>query len=48
MAKMKTRLQREGVPQDAEAKMVGKTGLRGDSPAKKAQQKLQVPRNVAA
>jgi len=47
MADMKARLIREGVPRDAEAKMVGKRGLRGDSPAKKAQQKLQVPTKAA-
>jgi hemerythrin superfamily protein len=42
MAELKQRLKKEGVPEDAEARMVGKSGLRGDSPAKKAQEKLQV------
>jgi Hemerythrin HHE cation binding domain len=43
MAELKRKLQEEGVPPDAEAKMVEKSGLRGDSPAKTAQKKLQVP-----
>jgi hypothetical protein len=43
MAQLKQRLMREGVPEDAEAKMIAKCGLRGDSPAKKAQKNLQVP-----
>jgi len=43
MANLKKRLLKEGVPPDAEAKMVGKVGLRGDSPAKNAQRTLQVP-----
>jgi len=47
MAELKAQLLREGVPPDAEAKMVGKSGLRGDSPAKKAQKKVQVPLKAA-
>jgi hypothetical protein len=39
---------REGVPADAEAKMIAKCGLRGDSPAKKAQKNLQVPMKEAS
>jgi hypothetical protein len=42
MAELKEKLLKDGVPPDAEAKMIAKSGLRGDSPAKKAQQKLQV------
>lgn len=44
MREMKERLKAEGVPQDAEAKMVGQSGLRGDSPAKNAQKTIQVPK----
>jgi nicotinamidase-related amidase len=47
MAEMKSRLMRDGVPPDAEARMVAKSGLRGDSPAKKALQKLEVPIKAA-
>jgi hypothetical protein len=43
MAHLKQKLVQGGVPPDAEAKMIGKSGLRGDSPAKNAQKKLQVP-----
>jgi hemerythrin-like domain-containing protein len=43
MAHLKEKLMEEGVPPDAEAKMIEKCGLRGDSPAKNAQKKLQVP-----
>jgi len=43
MKHMKQKLMQEGVPQDAEAKMIEKCGLRGDSPAREAQKKLQVP-----
>ena len=43
MAHLKQNLMEEGVPPDAEAKMIEKCGLRGDSPAKTAQKKLQVP-----
>ena len=43
MAHLKQKLVRGGVPPDAEAKMIAKGGLRGDSPAKNAQKKLQVP-----
>jgi len=32
MAHLKQKLMQEGVPPDAEAKMVAKSGLRGDSP----------------
>ena len=48
MAHLKQRLMREGVPADAEAKMIAKCGLRGDSPAKKAQKNLQVPMKEAS
>jgi hypothetical protein len=41
MAQLKQRLMREGVPPDAESRMIAKSGLRGDSPARKAQQKMQ-------
>jgi hypothetical protein len=43
MAELKRRLMQDGVPEDAEAKMVAKSGLRGDSPARNAQKKVQVP-----
>jgi len=43
MAELKQKLTQNGVPPDAEAKMIARSGLRGDSPAKKAQQKIQVP-----
>jgi len=43
MAQLKEKLQADGVPPDAEAKMIASAGLRGDSPAKKAQQKVEVP-----
>ena len=43
MAHMKEHLMEDGVPPDAEAKMIAKSGLRGDSPAKNAQKKIQVP-----
>ena len=43
MTELKKRLMREGVPPDAEAKMISKSGLRGDSPALKAQKTVQVP-----
>ena len=36
MAHLKQKLMQEGVPPDAEAKMIAKSGLRGDSPAKNA------------
>jgi hypothetical protein len=39
----KQKLMKEGVPPDAEAKMVDQSGLRGDSPAKNAQQTIHVP-----
>ena len=48
MAQLKQKLMREGVPEDAEAKMIAKCGLRGDSPAKKAQEKLEVPMRKAS
>ncbi len=47
MAELKARLAEEGVPEDSEAKMVRKSGLRGDSPARKALQKIQVPMKAA-
>jgi hemerythrin-like domain-containing protein len=43
MANLKAELRQDGVPADAEMKMIGKCGLRGDSPARTAQKKLQVP-----
>jgi len=43
MAQMKKKLMKEGVPPDAEAKMIENVGLRGDSPARNAQQRVQVP-----
>jgi hemerythrin superfamily protein len=48
MAQLKQRLMRDGVPEDAEAKMIAKCGLRGDSPAKNAQKNLQVPLKKAS
>jgi hemerythrin superfamily protein len=48
MAHLKQKLMREGVPEDAEAKMIAKCGLRGDSPAKNAQKHLQVPLRKAS
>ena len=48
MAQLKQKLMQEGVPADAEAKMIAKCGLRGDSPAKNAQTKLQVPLRKAS
>ena len=48
MAHLKEKIAREGVPPDAEAKMIGTSGLRGDSPAKNAQRKVHVPlKNVS-
>jgi hemerythrin superfamily protein len=43
MLHLKEKLLEDGVPPDAESKMVEKSGLRGDSPAKNAQRKLHVP-----
>jgi hemerythrin-like domain-containing protein len=43
MKQLKEQLQKNGVPPDAEAEMVGASGLRGDSPAKNAQKKIDVP-----
>ena len=43
MAHLKQKLLQQGVPPDAEAKMIAKSGLRGDSPAKNAQKQLHVP-----
>src|ERR1051326_3080648 len=43
MADLKEQLMQESVPPDAEAKMIAKCGLRGDSPAKTAEKKVQVP-----
>jgi hypothetical protein len=47
MTEMKAELMEQGVPPDAEAEMIGKAGLRGDSPARKAQEKLEVKLNAA-
>jgi hypothetical protein len=43
MLERKEELKQKGVPPDAEAKMVKKSGLRGDSPAKHAAIKIRVP-----
>jgi hemerythrin superfamily protein len=43
MSARKKQLMREGVPPDAEAQMIKKCGLRGDSPALKAQETFEVP-----
>jgi Hemerythrin HHE cation binding domain len=48
MSQLKEKLMQDGVPPDAEAKMIAKCGLRGDSPAKNAQTKLQVPLRKAS
>lgn len=48
MAELKKRLKSEGVPEDAEAKMVARSGLRGDSPARSAQKTVQVPLRKAS
>lgn len=48
MAQLKEKLRQEGIPPDAETKMIAKTGLRGDSPAKKAQADVQVPLKKAS
>jgi hemerythrin superfamily protein len=48
MAHLKQKLMREGVPEDAEAKMIARCGLRGDSPAKNAQKHIQVPLRKAS
>jgi hemerythrin-like domain-containing protein len=47
MAGLKESLNENGIPPDAEAKMVAQSGLRGDSPARKAQQRLKVPLKAA-
>jgi hypothetical protein len=47
MAKVKQSLLDQGVPKDAETEMVSKSGLRGDSPAKKARGNFQVPKKAA-
>jgi len=47
MTMMKAKLKEQGVPMDAEAKMISKAGLRGESPARKAQEKITVPMNAA-
>jgi hemerythrin superfamily protein len=47
MMELKSQLQADGVPPDAEAQMIKKSGLRGDSPARKAQEKLEVPMKAA-
>lgn len=46
MTELKEKLTRDGVPPDAEAQMISKCGLRGDSPALKARETLQVPMKV--
>jgi|SRR5436190_4642574 len=47
MAALKAELTENGVPADAEAEMIGKSGLRAQSPARKAQEKLNVPMKAA-
>jgi hemerythrin superfamily protein len=47
MAELKTELLESGVPADAEAEMIAQAGLRGESPAKKAQENLEVPMKAA-
>jgi hypothetical protein len=47
MAQLKQSFLEKGVPKDSEAKMVSQSGLRGDSPAKKAQGNLQIPMKAA-
>ncbi len=47
MAERKATLMSEGVPPDFESKMVSKAGLRGESPARKAQDGLDVPMKAA-
>jgi hypothetical protein len=43
MANLKEELKQKGLRPDAEAKMIARSGLRGDSPARIAQRKLRVP-----
>ena len=43
MWELKQTLLKNGVPPTAEADMVGQSGLRGDSPAKNAEKKIEVP-----
>ena len=43
MRELKEKLNRDGVPPDAEAEMIRKYGVRNDSPALKAQKTVQVP-----
>jgi hemerythrin-like domain-containing protein len=47
MAERKATLIAEGVPPDFESEMIGKSGLRGESPAKMAQESLDVPMKAA-
>jgi hypothetical protein len=47
MTTMKAQLMERGVPMDAEATMISKAGLRGLSPSRKAQERLNVPMNAA-
>ena len=47
MSELKQSLLEQGVPEDSEAAMVKKGGLREESPAKKAQGNLQVPLKAA-
>ncbi len=44
MMELKEELKANGVPPDAEMAMVKKSGLRGDSPAKAAQNSIDVPK----
>src|SRR5262249_24372371 len=43
MASLKEDLMQNGVPPDAETKMIAKCGVRADSPARMAQKKLRAP-----
>lgn len=47
MAERKKAFLQQGVPKDPEAEMVRKSGLRGDSPAKKAERNFQAPMKAA-
>ena len=47
MAERKQAFLEQGVPTDPEAEMVRKSGLRGDSPAKKAERNFQTPIKAA-
>jgi hemerythrin-like domain-containing protein len=48
MLHMKQRLMLDGVPVDDEAKMIARSGLRGPSPSRRAEARIQVPLKRAA